>query len=367
MTAVSGEATAILLAKGFCDIFHSVVGEGATIHQDASLPQSARRALTLLSGLALLDGCEIDFGANIHEAMERACMPLKDWGLPSFAPPFSYAEVTLIDRDLGVPTEECHELASYGGSEVALLEEIHHEQLRRALSTYRAKERSRAYTGIREFVVRNPVVSYGDLQRFINEGGHVAIANTVMSFYRPLPAAALEGEVARRCAWCGSLLWPVRDKQSFPEGRCRISQCRLENPRPRVRDRLSDTTGWRTATASILQYWVGPGLDEIRIYDALKQAGREVVLYPQSDAADIGVDRLQIGIDVKTYASPVLLGHKLTRSIGRLSLFRRKIIAVPDGKLALNRHYLDQLRDTYRGEESLEFVTVSAVIEELSA
>lgn len=366
MNAISPEVVSILLAKGFSDIFQGVVGEGLTIQQDKSLPPSARRALALLSRLSLEESHGEDLGANIHDAMERACTPFMKWGLSSFEPPFGYAEVSLINRDLGVPTEECNELASQAGSEVSIMEELHHEQLRQALETYPQRQRGRAYTEIRGFIVRNPVVAYADLQLFISEGGHAAIANVIQSFYRGLPAAALHGEVARLCGWCGSLLWPERDQQSFPFGRCRLSQCRLEHPHPALGREVDAPSAWRTATPSILQYWVGPGLDEVRIYDSLKSAGREAVLYPQSDAADVGLDGLQVGIDVKTYASPVLLAHKLSRSIGQLGLFRRKIIAVPDRRLSLNSHYLDHLRETYRGAADLEFATVSDVIEEFS-
>ncbi|TWA74045.1 hypothetical protein FBZ82_10158 [Azospirillum brasilense] len=366
MAEASPEVTAVLLAKGFCELYDRAANDGSTVQQDASLPLAARRALSMLSGLSLSAGIADDLGASVHVVMDLACGPFLDWGLPQFRPPFRHADVVLVERDLGVPTADCRELARAGGSEAAALEEFHHEALRMALKEYPARERARAYTGIREFVVRNPAVREEDLHRFVVEGGHAAAARTIMSFYRPVPQAALHGGVGHRCAHCGSLLWPDRDAASFPVGRCRIRQCRLANPSPAKRDDIADPGLWRLGSNAILAYWVGPGLDEIRIHDALRDAGRKVALYPQTDAADVGVDGLDVGIDVKTYASPVVLAARLSRSIGRLDMFARRILAVPDDKLALNPRYLQQLRDAYQGQHALEFMTSSQAIRELS-
>jgi hypothetical protein len=362
MTGDAAEVTARLLARGLVEIYERIVNYGEPVRQDASLPGAARRALARLSELSLEAGVE-DLGASIHVAMDRACGPFRDWGLPQFAPPFRHADVALIDRDLGVPTEDCREMAGAGGSEASALEEIHHESLRGALQGYSSKERNHAYSAIREFVVRNPAVDKERLHGFVAEGGHAAAAKVIMSFYRPVPQAALFGGLGRRCGHCGALLWPDRDA-AFPEGRCRIRQCRLAHPQPAIGDEIPPEL-WQLATNALLGFWVGPGLDEIRVFDALKRARRNVTLYPQADAADVGVDGLAVGIDVKTYASPIVLAARLTRSIGRLELFDRRIIAFPDDKLRLNRRYGDQLREAYQGSRGLEFMTVTDAIREL--
>jgi hypothetical protein len=362
MSGDAAEVTALLLARGLIEIYERIVHYAEPVRQDAALPGAARRALARLSELSVEAGVE-DLGASIHVAMDRACSPLRDWGLPQFAPPFRHADVALIDRDLGVPTEDCRDMAAAGGSEASALEEIHHERLRGALQGYSSKERNHAYSAIREFVVRNPAVNKERLHGFVAEGGHAAAAKVIMSFYRPVPQAALFGGSGRRCGHCGALVWPDRDS-AFPDGRCRIRQCRLASPQPVIGDEIPPER-WQLATNALLGFWVGPGLDEVRIFDALEGAGRDVTLYPQTDAADVGVDGLAVGIDVKAYASPIVLAARLTRSIGRLDLFDRRIIAFPDDKLRLNRHYGDQLRDAYQGGSGLEFMTVSDAIREL--
>ena len=265
-----------------------------------------------------------------------------------------------------MPTPDCCELAALGGSEVSAQEELHHDALRAAVLALPARQRDGGYTAIREFVVRNPAVAYSDRERFTVNGGMVAAARTIASFYRSVPAGAMFDGAARLCGYCSSLLWPDRDTVAYPDGRCRIRQCRLAHPAPLRGAGIANPAEWQLATSAALAFWVGPGLDEIRVHDALKAAGRVVVLYPMADAADVGVDGQDIGVDVKTYASPVVLASRLTRSIGRLAQFRRRILAVPDDKLRLNSRYLQQLRDVYQGVHTLEFMTATQAIRALA-
>jgi hypothetical protein len=362
----SVEVTAVLLARGLLEVYDLAEASGKAVQQDASLPVSARRAMTLLSRLCLETGAAEDLGGNIHDVMHMACAPFRDWGLRPLAPPFPYADVSLIDRDLGVPTEDCREMARQGGSEVAAHEELQHEALRTAVAGYPPRQRSAAYTAIRELVVRRPVIRVSDLLEFVTSGGHYAATQAIQSFYRPIPQAALFGGAARLCGHCGSLLWPERDVSAHPDGRCRIRQCRLAHPGSLRGEDIAEPGEWKLATAASLAFWVGPGLDEIRIHDALLAAGRASVLYPEADAADVGVDELEVGIDVKTYASPVVLAARLSHSVGRLGIFRERILAVPDDKIRLNPRYLEQLRASYCGTVPLRFMTSSQAIRELA-
>lgn len=365
MAELNPDVTVVILARGLVEAYDRATADGGVIRQDATMPPRLRRGLSLLSGMCLAAETD-DLGASVHVAMDHACEPFFTWGIPAFDPPFRYAEVNLIDRELGIPTADCRELAALGGSEAMAQEEINHDTLRAAVRAFSARQRDGAYTAIREFLVRNPAVAYADREQFVVESGLVAAARAIASFYRPIPASALFDGIARRCGHCGSLLWPDRDAASFPDGRCRIRQCRLACPEPARGEDVDAPAEWQLATPAALAYWVGPGLDEIRIFDALRRAGRDAVLYPLSDAADVGLDGVDVGIDVKTYASPVVLAAKLTRSIGRLADFNRRILAVPDDKLRNNARYLEQLSDVYRGPQRLEFMTASQVIRALS-
>lgn len=352
-----------MLARGLCEIYDRITGDGGSVQQDADMPAVARRSLARLSRLCVLEGVE-DIGSSIHLVMGLASRPMSQWGVPCFAGSFRYGDVELADGLLGVPTDDCRELARTGGSEIDAEEDLHHEQLRAAVNGYPSARRNAAYTAIREFVVRSPVVSLEDLHGFISDG-HVHAARAISGLYRTIPQGAISGGVARMCGRCGALLWPVRDP-AFPDGRCQVRQCGLEGDAV-VGPAVDHPALHRLANAALLAFWVGPGLDEIRLHDALLASGRDSVLYPMSDAADVGVDGLAIGLDVKSYASPLILGARLTRGIGRLAMFGRRVIVVPDYKLRLNPRYLDDLQAAYRGDEPLEFMTAGAATAEFAS
>lgn len=296
--------------------------------------------------------------------MHMAARPMGLWGIPSFTGSFKYRDVELVDEASGVPTEDCKELARLGGSEIDASEDIHHEQLRAAVRNYPAAQRNFAYTSIREFTVRNPVCSLDSLHKFITNG-HLHGARAISSLYRSIPQTAISSGAACLCGRCGSLLWPVSDP-AFPNGRCRVRQCAIRG-KTVIGGTISDPSLYRLATGAVLAFWVGPGLDEVELHDELSKRGRSVQLYPLSDAADVGVDGLEVGLDVKSYASPLVLGARLSRGLGRLTMFNRRIIVVPDYKLRFNSRYIDDLKGAYAGAEPLEFMTVGAAVREFSS
>ena len=60
------------------------------------------------------------------------------------------------------------------------------------------------------------------------------------------------------------------------------------------------------------------------------------------DRVDIAVG--DTGIDLKSYASPELLGDKVRRNKGGLSHYRHKWLVIPDWLVARTPGYLDRLR-----------------------
>ena len=117
-------------------------------------------------------------------------------------------------------------------------------------------------------------------------------------------------------------------------------------------------------TRGIQQYWVEPGFDELRFYDALLNHKIEAELYPGMDRVDIAVG--SIGIDLKCYSSPELLGNKIRRDKGGLAFYEKKWLVVPDWLTRYTPNYLDRLRsaleDTAR---SVRCLTVSFALQEI--
>lgn len=130
---------------------------------------------------------------------------------------------------------------------------------------------------------------------------------------------------------------------------------------------LEALSTYRVASSWAMDFWIAPGFHEVALYDALE--GRERSLYPARDAADISLEDVSVGIDVKTYASPYLLGQHLQHAgLGRLARYARRIIAYPD--------VFEQRRPAYRRilmdsagpiTNEAEFKPVSEVIEEFAA
>ncbi|MEQ8319345.1 MAG: hypothetical protein RH946_03710 [Rhodospirillales bacterium] len=355
------------LADGIVSL-NDTTKEWSIVKQDRLMPQRLRRALAMLSSICLEDGVA-DLGSCIHDVLAMATTPVSDWGIPILADAkFEYRDTILVDGELGVPTDDCIALANVGG-EVETLQNMQHNRLRSAVATLGTKRKADAYTVIREFVVRNPVVSVAKLKEFVSSGGRAAIANDIERFYEDVPVAAVwsDGEI-KICDGCGGLLWPEKDLVSYPNGRCHLKQCIEENPTPNLRASLSEPSIFRTAERSVSAFWVGPGLDEVRIYDALTAAGVPVVLYPYEDQTDVGTKDLKIGIDAKSYASPLVLGRKLSESVGGLQAFAEKYLVVPDAKTKKNPDYVKQLKDSYTGGvQGINFMTTSETIVAVTA
>ncbi|MEI8166103.1 MAG: hypothetical protein WCG26_06985 [Chloroflexales bacterium] len=62
-------------------------------------------------------------------------------------------------------------------------------------------------------------------------------------------------------------------------------------------------------------------------YDVNSALQHRVHLYPHSDWCDVSLDET-IGIDVKDYRDPVRLAYRLNRSIGNLSHYPTRILAI---------------------------------------
>ncbi|TYC58544.1 hypothetical protein FMN50_08805 [Rhodobacterales bacterium] len=358
MTIHDPKLVATLLASGLYSL-RTRKDPVARIRQD-EMPKELREGLVRLSAICLEEGLP-DKGSSIHEFMEMATQPIRSWGLSAFNHPFPYADMILVDGSAGVPTEECRDLAEEGGfSNIA--EGLHFDRFKQAISAVPRRRQPTAYTSIREFIVRNPVVSVKDINRFVSDPTLIGIARDIESFFERIPVGAIRSDgTLKTCSGCGTILWPDSDLKTNPNGRCRLSHCN-EASGATAGKTISDPDLHRVVKRDILAYWVGPGLDEIRIYDSLTASGIEVSLYPSLDAADIGAKDLSFGIDAKSYSCPAMLGRKLSSGVGGLVKFTERYVSIPDAKLRFNPNYLKELRSSYSGKVPVNFMTVSDTI-----
>jgi hypothetical protein len=347
-----------VVSQGFVDL-HLAVRAGEIV-DPFTLPERLGQGMEMISRLCLLGQAE-DIASSVHglsDIVRR--LPVGEWGVPSFRTPFPFAEARLLTPEPVAPTEECRALASKGQPDDAY-EDIHHRQLREIVQKVRSEKKLQIYSTLRERVVRKPVYERRELSDFLESNGAALADDVLRRWSLPIPLGAMNRDGSfSLCANCGGLLYPHRDKSAFPSGRCRIGPCLEDVPSSRAGLTVADATGWRVFTDDILAYWVGPGLAEIELHDELRAAGVDVGLYPRDDAADVGRTD-ELGIDVKSYSCPRLLGELLSERLGRLSTFDRRFVAIPDAMVDRRPRYIEDLREAYRGQTEVTFAKVGDI------
>ncbi len=349
-----------MLSRGFIDLHLNV--RGGDIVDPYALPESLGIGMQMVSRLCLTTGVA-DIADSVHCLSDMARrLPVGAWGVPAFSSPFRFAEAKLLSTEPVAPTEECRAMAAKGQPDDAF-EDIHHRQLRDIVQRVRSERRLQIYSILRERIVRKPVYERRELENFLEESGVVVADEVLRRWSTEIPLGALRRDGSFNiCGNCGGLLYPHRDTRAFPEGRCRIGPCLEEVPSSRAGATVESASGWRVFADDILAYWVGPGLAEIRLHDELRAAGVDVVLYPRDDAADVGRSH-ELGIDVKSYSCPRLLGETLSQRLGGLATFDRRFVAIPDAMVNRRPHYLEDLRLAYRGTAPVVFAKVGDVTE----
>jgi len=340
------------------------------VRQDDAVPHELHKAMTRIGRLYIEEGLE-DRAACVHDVLARACRPLGDeaWAVPAFrAENFRFAAAVLVEPELRVPTVDCVEIAALpgGSGEDNVVESRLHRHLRESCERL-GRRRHEAYSAVREFLVRNSLVDHKALMAHLDGRGISALEQLVVrEFYEAVPDAWLIKGTAHRCVHCGGLLRPHPDKREFPDGFCLVRQCAAKR-RPTVGKVLDPArTHLLVALPQILAYWTGPGIDEVALYDAAMRHGLPAEIYPESDLCDVSIGGRAVGIDAKSYSSPVSLALRLNRGIGGLINYRRRIVAVGDEILGRNPDYIRTLRENLddKGDTStVEIMGVSDVIE----
>ncbi len=366
------EDSIVLLAQGIIRQYTKILNR-EIVRQDDTMPSELYRAMCKLGRLYIEEG-KPDNAACVHTILERARYPLNtdEWELEIFRhPDFRFRQATLVESELRVPTPDCAEIANSKGAfgEDNVIERRLYERLIQMTEQLGSRRQHKAYTAIRELFGRRSLIGEYQLLDYLVENNLTPIQGTIIdTFFDQVPDIWLIDGLAHRCAYCGTLMRPHPNQKRFPSGRCPIRQCQNYEPRKAEVSEKLDPTKERLliAKSQILTYWTGPGIDELAIFDVAKKNGLKTELYPDSDKCDIGINGYRIGIDAKSYTSPVSLGLRLSRSIGGLVYYRRRIIAVSDQLIEDNPDYLSILQSTLgkKGDSAtLELFTVSQVIQ----
>ncbi|WP_319420838.1 restriction endonuclease-related protein [Pleurocapsa sp. FMAR1] len=384
------EDAVILLAQGILGQYDRVLMGRKIVRQDDKLPSELYSAMCKIGRLYLEEG-KCDRAACVHDVLERSRFSLntyKKWDLNIFRDSeFRFGNVQLIYSDLRVPTVDCADIANLSGGfgEDQVIEYKLYQSIKIATESLGRKKQHKAYTAIRELLGRRWLIRERELLDYLEEKDLTPRQETVLEFFNSVPEIWLINNCANRCYHCGTLMRPHHNRDRYPQGYCPIHQCNSKYP-PQVGEKLNPEDGrLLVAKPQILAYWTAPAIDELAIFDEATNNDLDAELYPESDLCDVAIgDRnldssfksgdppnglsRNIGIDAKSYRSPVLLALKLNRSIGGLIHYKKRIVAITDeliedcpGYFSTLRSLLDEKKET----KGLQIMSVSSVIENI--
>ena len=362
------EDAVVLLAQGILKQYTRVLNQ-EIVRQDDSMPSELYRAMGKLGRLYIEEGLP-DKAACVHSVLDSArhSFSSKAWQLEVFRQnDFRFSDVILIDPDLYVPTSDCAEIAQANGGwgEDNVVEYRLYQRLKTYTEQLGARKQHFGYTALRELTVRHSLIKEKALWDYLEDHQLLPLQERIIDLFDQIPESWLIEGKAYRCAHCGTLMHPHPNEQRFKVGRCPIRQCNSRYA-PKVSEAI-DPQQHRLLIAKpqILTYWTGPGIDELAIFDAAKKQGLKAELYPESDLCDVSLYEYEIGIDAKSYISPVSLALRLNQSMGGLGYYQRRIIAISDQLIADNPSYLSVLQSTLANKgdpATLEVLSVSAVL-----
>lgn len=175
------------------------------------------------------------------------------------------------------------------------------------------------YTEFRRFLIQHPVVTAAE---FLKHQETLACAEILKeplrAAYEPAPPDYLSQAHFLCCPHCGNLLQPQLPEQHFV---CEDERCR------RIPYAPHHTKKQRCIPARQEVYWLRrdlrrfvmmPGRAELRLEETLLNLGVQVEMWPAFDAYDLRVilpesNLTTIAVDVKDWASPLLLALKVKR------------------------------------------------------
>ncbi len=332
-----------------------VSGTSRTHGSPVGLGPDDRRAMSAISRACLVQGLP-DHGAEIHDLLALCTRPLGEWLTLPEVVQAGLNHTVLIHADDGIPTAEAEELAAGFTGMTAAIEEQLFARFVDVLSRHPEGQANTYYTKVREFVVRNPVCNLDEFKVGLTDEVPARLWMIIQrEFYEAVPTGwCIDGTVPI-CDHCGNAM-----KKGRAALVCRTAAC-VASHAARSSRSVAASSVMRVARG-IRQYWVEPGIDELRLYDALRASGLPAELYPFRDRVDIAVG--DTGIDLKAYVSPETLGQKFRRSIGGLAYYPQRLLVVPDWQAASMPSYLDRLSRAM-GRDDVTCLTVSQALARL--
>ncbi len=347
-------ALVVRLARGSLIEGRMISGTSRTYGSPVGLSPEDRKAMSVVSKACLVNGLP-DYGSEIHDLLYLCTQPLGTWLKVPEVEKAGLEFTSFIHAEEGIPTAEAEELASSFSGMTAGIEELLFAKFMEVIGRFPDESANDYYTRAREFVVRHPVCDIDVLKNGISNVPAVVQIVIQQQFYEPVPASWAIGEGVPICDHCGNAM-----KKGVAGLVCRTKACVATHS-------SKSTTSIHASklvrvTRGIRQYWIEPGIDELRLYDALLDHGISASLYPFRDRVDIAVG--ETGIDLKTYVSPETLGTKFKRGIGGLAHYDERWLVIPDWQANAVPSYIDRLIKAM-GRRDVTCLTVSQALNRL--
>ncbi|MBH8567149.1 hypothetical protein I8748_34225 [Nostoc sp. CENA67] len=296
------ELTLHLVASGIVKLAESLKnGKAPTL----PYPKELQRGLDRLVLNCLRQGRKPPQG--VPELLCWCRRPLTEWHLD-----LSQEDLGVADKllDGQIPTAICEEWAIASSDIEAELTQK--QLLLNVMSVCRLADTPDSYVQFRRLLISQLLLTAFELLQICTEPLLEKLEEQIQAAYEPAPESYAVDGYFHCCAHCGNLM--LRTVQG--ELICAEDRCRAKNVSKSGRQ-ISQKQQVIWLKRGLRRFIAAPGCAELRLAEKLENLGKsrlQVNLWPDFDAYDLRIvfpDNEVWAIDVKDWANPFLLAHKV--------------------------------------------------------
>ena len=246
----------------------------------------------------------------------------------------------LLDPEAGLPTQLCHEWALNTRDSAA--DEYDQLVIRSAFQLCRQYGDAESYTEFRRLLVNQPVLTTNEMFTLHKDLRLIPVMDLIEQIYDPVPDGYRRHGTYTACGRCLTLLTPLTDGGWW----CERDRCRSLGSPPLGEVHDAEKVGTPLQLARPLRQFVtGPGRAEVELAERLmgRRLKLRVEMWPEFDAYDLRVvfpDDHVWAVEVKDWASPALLGQKITE-VRATQPYDEVFLVVPDYRFRARPDYRD--------------------------
>jgi REase associating with pPIWI_RE/pPIWI_RE three-gene island domain Y len=242
---------------------------------------------------------------SVPDLFDWCRRPIHSWGLNLRLDEIGTGDTFLNDQ---LPTQVCEDWACTSPHVEAELSE--QRLMRSVLATCHAASAQDTYIEFRTLLITRPVLTLQELQQQRSSPKLALLADHLREAYIEAPLNCLFHDQFYCCAECNNLLLSTTAGTPVCENeRCRQKKTNIANRTYHAGE------GVLWLKRGLRRFVSAPGKTEMELYQTLlDESTLEVELWPTYDAYDLRVifpDREVWAVDVKDWANPFLLAHRV--------------------------------------------------------